>query len=213
MNEATNKMIRSTKPGLAMVLALVMGGMSVMVVARFTELVQRANQQTVTRVQADNSMIRARELAEIGTAAVKFLGAPPSEWLTIEQQIAQSFIGTEDRDLLNECAGKVGSVVQTTESDGTVQWNIRPDAQRQIQRTSRFQVNDLQVAPARTRGYILAGTMVDVENSIAALGINPMMVIGCGLNGNELSATGTSAVMVSMVTIGGQVVVGDIRER
>jgi len=212
MLEATHKMIRSTKPGLAMVLALVMGGMSVMVVTRFTELVQRANQQTVTRVQADNSMIRARELAEIGAAAVKFLGAPPAEWLTVEQHIARSNIDTIDRELLNECAGKVGNVVQTG-SSSNIEWNIRPDAQRQIQRTSRFQVNNLQVAPARTRGYILAGTMVDVENSIAALGINPIMVIGCGLNGNELSATGTSAVMVSMVTIGGQVVVGDIRER
>ena len=74
-------------------------------------------------------------------------------------------------------------------------------------------MNELQVAIARTRGYILVGEMVNVENSVAALGVNPTMVIGCGLDGHELSSTRVSVVTVSMVTVGGQVIVGDIRER
>ena len=208
-----NSTLTSAKPGLAMVLALVMGGLSVLVVTRFTEVVQRANNQTISRVQDDRAIIRGRELAEIGSAAIKFIGAPPAAWLPIEEYLATSEIPTADRSLIADCAGKVGAVSQTVDGDGNTQWNIGPDANRRIQRSSRFEVNGLQVAPARTRGYILAGTMVDIENSIAALGINPTMVVGCGLTGNELTSNGTSAVMVSMVTVGGQVVVGDIRER
>ncbi len=204
--------ITSNKPGLAMVLELVMGGMSVLVVSRFTELTSRAQQQSVDRIQDDSSMIRARELAEIGTATIKLSGVAPQQWHYINRALTLSNIPTADEQWIQRCMQKVGDPLETTDSPIN-HWNIRPDADRRIQKSARFEVNELQVAIARMRGYILVGEMVNVENSVAALGVNPTMVIGCGLDGHELSSTRVSVVTVSMVTVGGQVIVGDIRER
>jgi len=166
--------LRAKKEGSAILLAIALSAISAIVVMNIGQIAVSVTQSAAEGgAQRGIDLFRARELMEIGAYEVKGGGSIPEAWSTASTFSADNDVlnGFSNTELLAACMGPLG----TWTSSNT----LVPDAEFKLQSNRRYRLTGIKVLPMTGVGIVIAGSMSDVSNSLAANGLDVTSVIGC----------------------------------
>ena len=190
------------KEGSALVLAIALSAVSAIVVMNIGQIAVSVTESAAEQgVQKGKDLFRARELMEIASYEIKQVGSIPAGWQTVSefQSGSDSVSGLTNTDLLASCMGALGT------------WNgtsLQPDAARERQVIRQYRLIDIQVLPMVGVGAVLAGTMVDVSNSLAANDLDVISVVACA----SPKASSLLRVQANLINFRGVMRIVEIRE-
>lgn len=165
------------KEGSAILLAIALSAISAIVVMNIGQVAVTVTKSAAEGgVQKGKDLFRARELMEIASYEIKQGSAIPAAWVDIADFFTQSDVvdGFTNSELIASCMRPLGV---WTDSSGS--WQLEPDNAREIQSFRRYRLTGLSVLPMDGVGAVVAGSMVDVSNSLAANGLDVTSVVAC----------------------------------
>jgi len=175
----------SKKEGSAILIAIALSAISAIVVINIGQTAVSVTRSAAKDgAQRGQDLFRARELMEIATYEIKQGSAIPDAWVDVADFFTESDVvdGFTNSELIASCMRPLG--VWTGPSGG---WRLVPDVAQEIQTFRRYRLVDLSVLPMQGVGAVVAGTMQDVENSLAANDLDVTSVIACAApKGNSL---------------------------
>ena len=169
--------LSAKKEGSAILLAIALSAISAIVVMNIGQTAVSVTRSAVEGgTQRGKDLFRARELMEIASYEIKQGSAIPDAWVDVADFFSESDVvdGFTNSELIASCMRPLGV---WTDSSGD--WRLVPDVAQEIQTFRRYRLVDLSVLPMQGVGAVVAGTMQDVENSLAANDLDVTSVIAC----------------------------------
>ena len=190
------------KEGNALVLAIALSAVSAIVVMNIGQIAVSVTESAAEQgVQKGKDLFRARELMEIASYEIKQVGSIPETWQSVSdfQSASDVVTGYTNTALMETCMRVFGD------------WNgtsLQPDAARERQASRQYRLIDIQVLPMQGVGAVLAGTMVDVSNSLAANDLDVISVVACA----SPKASSLRRVQANLINFRGVMRTVEIRE-
>ena len=192
--------------GSALTIAIALAALSALVIANMGQVVVDVSRSAaVEGAQKGKDLFRARELMEIATYEIKQYADIPETWVSVDDfHAATDILSTHtNAEFLSDCMRPIGNW-----SDASGSWRISPDANRRIQKLVRYQLTGISVLPLQGSGVVMAGTMVDVENSLAANDLDVISVVACASS----SESSVKLVQSNLINFRGVMRTVDIKE-